>query len=247
MRDEPHSQRSQPAAPAPRSEPKASPQGPQPGGRDARPEPGKEGQRHKEWRQGPRQQGEVKALERLGLSAGQMAFEILDELTFDDSGIGLWCAALASNSGVTSGRPSSASDSSRQRGVFPLPSPHAGRQLLQKAGETAKLQGKSRFGFEQPKRGEAISWSIGRRCWVVVMVILLNWMACGCAARDPPPFNLRLKAAQMACLDGLDVHAQRAVLLLELVPSRYAQWSRRRAPCVTTRQCSLTFPSRDAA
>ena len=88
-----------------------------------------------------------------------------------------------------------------------MPLPHAGRRLLQKAREAAKVQGESRTGFP-----EVISRGVGRRCWVVVMVILLNWMACGYAAWAPPPFNLGLNAAQTACLGELDSHALRAML-----------------------------------
>ena len=93
-----------------------------------------------------------------------------------------------------------------------MPLLHAGRQLFPKARDTAKLEGRSRSAFEQPRRGELLSRNVGRRCWGVVMVILLNWMACGCAARVPPPFEPRLNAAQTACLSELDAHAFRTML-----------------------------------
>ena len=73
------------------------------------------------------------------------------------------------------------------------------------------LRGKSRETFDQQKRGELVSRSVGRQCWVVVMVIILNWMAFGCSSACPPPFSTQLNQAQLACLAELDEHALRAV------------------------------------
>ena len=93
------------------------------GGRGTWPEPSTEGQRQKGRRQGPRQDGEVKAIERLGLSARERGSGVLGELTFDDSGIGLWCGALASNSGVTSGRARLPLNQADSVGYFRCPYP----------------------------------------------------------------------------------------------------------------------------
>ena len=70
--------------------------------------------------------------------------------------------------------------------------------------------GKSRQIFDQGQRQEFVSRDVGQRCWVVVMVIILNWMAFGCGS-SPPPFTTRLNTAQKACLRELNEHAFRVM------------------------------------
>ena len=140
--------------------------------------------------------------ERLDMTAADVAFELLDEIVSDASGVELWARAMMGQGG-----PVRSCAAERHRGIFPLPLPAFCRDLL--TWSLAGQEARSKLRWSQ--RWHSSQWA---RCpwtaWMLIMIIVLNWVGFGCCS-SPPAFNFSASptAAQTRSLDRIMQEAKR--------------------------------------